>query len=176
MEEIVRLDIPDLNAINQKYVYLLISKGVVVYVGKCTFGLSFLHTHKSKTFDAARILCIPEGYDQDTYFAHLMEKYIPVYNIKAVYEKVQKADIIPDEDLISLTKIRSILEKCDLEYKYTNTSTLYSRYIEYTFVKVHKMTRVKVKSRSYVSLSGFRKIMQDEHGIDISRYVKPNTN
>lgn len=170
MEEVV-LAIEDMNLLKEKFVYLLKLKGTVVYVGVCNYGISFMYAHKGKEFDSAYILKVPQGKDAEMYKDELILKYAPEYNLNAEYVKKPKIDIIEDEDMISLSKVRDVLVKSSLDYLYPNNSEMYSKYIEYTFVKKHKLATTKYNGRSYISLTDFRNIMLEEHDVDISRFI-----
>lgn len=170
MEEVV-LAIEDMNLLKEKFVYLLKLKGTVVYVGVCNYGVSFMYAHKGKEFDSAYILKVPQGKDAEMYKDELILKYAPEYNLNAEYVKKPKIDIIEDEDMISLSKVRDVLVKSSLDYLYPNNSEMYSKYIEYTFVKKHKLATTKYNGRSFISLTDFRNIMLEEHDVDISRFI-----
>lgn len=170
MEEVV-LAIEDINLLKEKFVYLLKLKGIVVYIGVCNFGVSFMYSHKGKEFDSAYILKVPDGKDAEMYKDELILQYAPEYNLNAEYVKKPKIDIIEDEDLISLSKVRDILVKSSLDYLYPNNSEMYSKYIEYTFVKKYKLMTTKINGRCYISLTEFKDILLEEHDVDVSRFL-----
>lgn len=171
MEEEVVLAIEDLNLLKEKFVYFLKLKGEVKYIGVCNYGVSFIYSHRGKEFDSAYIMKVPKGKDAEEYKDELIIKYAPEYNLNAEYVKKPKVDFILDEDLISLSKVRDILVKCSLDYLYPNNSQMYSKYIEYTFVKKHKLMTTKNDGRCFISLSEFKDILLEEHNVDISRYL-----
>lgn len=170
MEEVV-LAIEDMNLLKEKFVYLLKLKGTVVYVGVCNFGVSFMYAHKGKEFDSAYILKVPQGKDAEMYKDELILQYAPEYNLNAEYVKKPRIDLIEDEDMISLSKVRDILVKCSLDYLYPNNSEQYSKYIEYTFVKKHKLMTTKYNGRCFISLTDFKNIMLETHNIDINKFL-----
>lgn len=165
------LSIEDMTLLKRKYVYVLKNKGVVVYVGVCTYGVSFIHAHRGKEFDSAYILMIPEGKSAEEYKDELILQYQPQYNFDAEYIKKPKVDIVESEDLISLRKVRDLLYMCNLQDYYVNKSKVYPQYIEYPFVRKHKLHTTKYGVRSYISLSDFRSVMLQEHDIDINKYL-----
>lgn len=171
MKEEVVLAIEDINLLKEKFVYLLKLKGTVVYIGVCNFGVSFMYSHKGKEFDSAYILKVPDSKDAELYKDELILQYAPEYNLNAEYVKKPKIDIIEDEDLISLSKVRDILVKSSLDYLYPNNSEMYSKYIEYTFVKKHKLMTTKINGRCYISLTEFKDILLEEHDVDVSRFL-----
>lgn len=171
MKEEVVLAIEDINLLKEKFVYLLKLKGTVVYIGVCNFGVSFMYSHKGKEFDSAYILKVPDRKDAELYKDELILQYAPEYNLNAEYVKKPKIDIIEDEDLISLSKVRDILVKSSLDYLYPNNSEMYSKYIEYTFVKKHKLMTTKINGRCYISLTEFKDILLEEHDVDVSRFL-----
>ena len=130
-----------------------------------------IYAHRGKEFDSAYILKVPNGKSAEENKDELIIQYKPEYNLNAEYVKKPKVDFILDEDLISLTKVRDILIKSSLDYLYPNNSQMYSKYIEYTFVKKHKLATTKSNGRSFISLTDFRNIMLEEHDIDISRFL-----
>lgn len=170
MEEVV-LSIEDINLLKEKFVYLLKLKGEVKYVGVCNFGVSFIYSHRGKDFDSAYILRVPKGKDAEEYKEELIIQYAPEYNLNAEYVRKPKVDFILDEDLISLSMVRDILVKCSLDYLYPNNSEMYSKYIEYTFVKKHKLATTKSNGRCFISLTDFKDILLEEHDTDISRFL-----
>ena len=170
MEEVV-LSIEDINLLKEKFVYLLKLKGEVKYVGVCNFGVSFIYSHRGKDFDSAYILRVPKGKDAEEYKEELIIQYAPEYNLNAEYVRKPRVDFIPDEDLISLSMVREILTKCSLDYLYPNNSEMYSKYIEYTFVKKHKLATTKSNGRCFISLTDFKDILLEEHDTDISRFL-----
>lgn len=170
MEKVI-LAIEDLNKIKEQFVYLLKLKGKVIYVGVCNYGVSFIYAHKNKEFDSAYILEVPEGKSAEEYKDELVIKYQAEYNLNAEYVRKPKIDFVEDEDLISLTKVREILVKCSVDYLYPNNSELYSKYIEYTFVKKHKLITTKYNGRCFISLTDFKNIMLETHNIDINKFL-----
>lgn len=130
------------------FIYFLLCKNEVVYVGQTTQGLKRPFTHKDKDFDTIKVLYCNES-DLDILEEKYIEKYYPKYNqccnyklnysLQRVKKKIRE---ITCSNTFNIFYLRKLLKQLEISYyidKFKGTECVslydYNKIIEY--VKTH---------------------------------------
>lgn len=134
-----------MNKIPDCFIYFLINKGEVVYVGQTTQGIIRPFSHKDKQFDSVRImLCKKEELDilEDKFIKKYTPKYNKCYNLSMNYSLQRVKGIIQEatgDNKFYLSKLKKLIMQYNIPVtidKFKGTAYLEKNDVELLLQKI----------------------------------------